>query len=664
MRVLGFVGFWVFVVFFVSCGLKTEHLDSTNIISQKDFPNVLNIKNIPDSSVDRSAFCFSDQGAWFGFALPDSNRFNGNFVGPFVMTEGRWLGESMLQLQLFDLIENQKINFDSANIISEYLPGVLVQNIELHKISIHSKLIYHSGNTALIKYKIINTSNNNNAYQVNWKGSLFADAAYYNRYETGLQVHSQSDTTYFNIDASFIGDVNVSENRSSFNANGDKFELGKGESKTIYATISFNSSEKVQNPAESFVNNSQRWTSYLQKVVATPNKWGKQFEYQRIAVKALNTLLNNWRKPFGHLLHQGLFPSYAVDFFNGFWAWDSWKHAVALAIFEPEIAKDQIRAMFDYQNSSGMVADCIYDDSSENNWLNTKPPLATWAVYKVFEKTQDTAFVKEMLPKLEKYHYWWYQYRDYNKNLLCEYGSSDQSLIAAKWESGMDNAIRFDNSEMIKIDENNWAFNQESVDLNAYLAQEKLLLKKLCAVLGYKGKEKKYQDEAEKIKLLINLHLFDDETGYYYDLNTQQNKLVKIPGPEGWIPLFANIASKSMAEKVMQVMMDTTKFASYIPFPTASVSEQEFSTGYWRGPIWLDQTYFAIAVFVNYGKSEIAHDYALQVFDRLDGLKGDTPIRENYWPLNGKGMRVNHFSWSAAHLLMLYQMDYNNTSND
>ncbi len=108
-----------------------------------------------------------------------------------------------------------------------------------------------------------------------------------------------------------------------------------------------------------------------------------------------------------------------------------------------------------------MIADCIYKDSSENNWLNTKPPLAGWSIWSVFEQTNDTAFLKEMLPKLVKYHEWWYKYRDYNKNLLCEYGSSDQSLVAAKWESGMDNAIRFDHSKMLKIDDGNWAFNQE-----------------------------------------------------------------------------------------------------------------------------------------------------------------------------------------------------------
>ena len=77
--------------------------------------------------------------------------------------------------------------------------------------------------------------------------------------------------------------------------------------------------------------------------------------------------------------------------------------------------------------------------------------------------------------------------------------------------------------------------------------------------------------------------------------------------------------------------------------------------------MWLDQSYFAIAALVNYKKSAEAKRYTYHIFDRLEGLAEDLPIRENYWPLNGKGMRVNHFSWSAAHLLLLYKMNFTDT---
>ena len=79
--------------------------------------------------------------------------------------------------------------------------------------------------------------------------------------------------------------------------------------------------------------------------------------------------------------------------------------------------------------------------------------------------------------------------------------------------------------------------------------------------------------------------------------------------------------------------------------------------GYWRGPIWLDQTYFAIRGLRNYGYHKLADEYTLQVFDRLNGLKEGAPIHENYGTHTGERLKAPHFSWSSSHLLMMYD-DY------
>ena len=209
-------------------------------------------------------------------------------------------------------------------------------------------------------------------------------------------------------------------------------------------------------------------------------------EYDRIAVKAVVTLISNWRTHRGGLLHEGIVPSHAAYYFVGFWAWDTWRFSAALAKFDPELAKDNIRAMFDYQQPDGMIIDCIYTDPAENNARDSKPPLVSWAVDEIFTHTNDTAFISEMYPQLMAYYKWWYNKRDHNRNGMCEYGSTDGTLEAAAWESGMDNAIRFDDAKMLKNDgaEDAWSMDQESVDLNAYLALECKLLKKFAGIFG------------------------------------------------------------------------------------------------------------------------------------------------------------------------------------
>jgi putative isomerase len=328
---------------------------------------------------------------------------------------------------------------------------------------------------------------------------------------------------------------------------------------------------------------------------------------------------------------------------------------VALAQFEPDLAMDQIRAMFAYQDEQGMIPDCVFGDQNDDNWRDTKPPLSAWAVWEVYTVNQSRAFLEEMLPRLVKYHHWWYQFRDHDGNGLCEYGSTDGTTVAARWESGMDNAVRFDDVKMIRNGEATWSMDQESVDLNSYLYAEKKYIASIARVLGNEKLADKFLEEGSSLRQLIQEKMFDKRRGYFYDIKLDTKDFVDAAGPEGWIPLWAEVASPEQAEQVKKVMNDSEKFATFIPFPTVAADHPEFSLGYWRGLVWLDQAYFAIKGLKQYGFCEDAERYTQQLFDRLEGLKNsDGPIWENYHPTTGQGTNVRHFSWSAAHLLLLF----------
>ena len=185
--------------------------------------------------------------------------------------------------------------------------------------------------------------------------------------------------------------------------------------------------------------------------------------------------------------HSGMFPSSAISYFNGYWAWDTWKQAVGSLVFDPGLAREQVREMFRHQDESGMIADVVYLNSAEDNWRDSKPPLAGWAIESIYLETGDRDFVRELYPKLVAYHEFWYRDRDHDRDGLCEYGSSDGTIVAARWESGMDNAVRFDNTQMLQNSPKAWSMNQESVDLNSYLYREK----KALAVLAM-GRRRHY----------------------------------------------------------------------------------------------------------------------------------------------------------------------------
>src|SRR5690606_41929231 len=95
--------------------------------------------------------------------------------------------------------------------------------------------------------------------------------------------------------------------------------------------------------------------------------------------------------------------------------------------------------------------------------------------------------------------------------------STDGTVIAAKWESGMDNAIRFDDSKILKNEDGAYSLNQESVDLNAYLYAEKLYLSELATTINNLEDAKTYKDEAALLKDRIQEQFYDPEDGWFYD---------------------------------------------------------------------------------------------------------------------------------------------------
>ncbi|NQU34545.1 MAG: hypothetical protein HQ521_15040 [Bacteroidetes bacterium] len=127
-------------------------------------------------------------------------------------------------------------------------------------------------------------------------------------------------------------------------------------------------------------------------------------------------------------------------------------------------------------------------------------------------------------------------------------------------------------------------------------------------------------------------------------------------GCEGWIPLWANIATEEQAFAIKKNMIDTTLFNTLVPLQTLSADHPKFKPdgGYWRGPTWIDQAYFGIVGLRNYGYDNDADDITYKLFHNAQGLlDSGSSIRENYNPVTGQGLESENFSWSAAHYLLL-----------
>lgn len=727
-------------------------------VSIEDFGNVLNVFAVPGNNIYGNHTAtnysgtnnynnFSDMGAWHGYYLHDKEAVNlfGGFAGPVIIAEEYPvnLSDAISKIVVSDKA-GKVYDLAAAKTDAVYYPGKLVQTYELDEFALKLELIFGTNRSAVIKTSIENKTEDALELQLKWEGSIFdrfqgryALGASLQAADDGVEVHFSELRYTWNL---FTTEENkfhiafdqpvttvVSEDQLSYETTMNApVRIEQGDTFVTWSTQSFTFTEEEAAAEEEkaadmlakgenyFAENRERWQGYLDNVLSDVDPIGK--EYQNAAVKSVETIATNWRSAAGALKHDGIVPSMSYQWFIGLWAWDTWKAAIGTSLFDGELAQNNIRAIFDYQiteddtlrpQDAGAIIDCIFynqneargDDGGNWNERNSKPPLAAWSVYNVYQKTKDVEFLKEMYPKLVAYHNWWYTNRDVDHNGVAEYGAmvddahfqwvetengdweiavdengnklfdADAVIEAAAWESGMDNATRFDKEGNgpddigVLVYENKneegeligYSINQESVDLNAYLYAEKGFLKSIADILGYREDARKYKEEAKELLQYVNDNMYDEETGFYYDLQTNEDGSVKKllvnrgKGTEGWIPLWANMATKEMAEKVVDNMVDENKFNLTVPFPTASKDNDKFDASrYWRGPVWLDQAMFGVEALQNYGYLAEAREMTYKLFDNTEGLLGDGPIRENYNPVTGEGLHTTNFSWSAA----------------
>lgn len=637
-----------------------------------DFADILDIR--PEGLGPREGYFFTDLGAWHGYSLDKAGEpvTRAAFRGPTILIGrpgARLVSDS---LECFSLKDGSGVDIPFAKKgESHYLPGRLTQSLAAGPFSIERVQIGVSDRTTMTVTTVRNTSATAASFSPSWSGKVtlagVAVAAEGNRLTLEIEKGKRSGV----LSLPDAGVIQVQGN--AYSAAGKPVKLAPGETAVYTTFTTFEPAKKLKvalaesakhKPSQATAElaaNDRRWTGYLDAVFSKKTDYLNSAANRLWATKAIMTLTTNWRSAAGDILHAGMYPGAAH--FDGFWAWDSWEHATAAAIFNPELAKDQMRTMFDYQTPEGMIVDLIALDKRDNNNVCSKPPLAGWATYMVYERTGDKAFVAEMYPKLVKYHAWRYKFRDHDGNGLCEFGGVSNQVMYGQWESGMDVAVKFDGVKMLKNGPKAWSFDQESVELNSYLCAEKFYLASLADVLGKTAEATKFRTDGAALKKTIQEKFFDSETGYFFDIKLGTGEKVKVVDISGWIPLLTHVATQEQAASVKKVMLDKEYFGDYYPFSSLNHKHPKYhpEKGYFRGQTWMNYTYFGIRGFKNYGFTEDAKKFTELLPRKLKGLDQAGPaIRENYSSATGAGMAAQNFGWSSAFSILLLTEDADN----
>lgn len=375
----------------------------------------------------------------------------------------------------------------------------------------------------------------------------------------------------------------------------------------------------------SYANAEDRWRRWFDRTPRVAEKYRAAYAY------AWWVMGSNLISPQGRVSYEAMTPSKMS--YVGLWLWDSALHALAYRHIDPELARDQIRAMIAHQLSDGMMPDAVFDEGviAEIDYPITaevtKPPILAWAALKLHESDPDLDFLREIYVPLVRWNAWWFSMNDDDVDGLAQYNHP--------YSSGLDDSPLWD-----------YGMPVEPPDLNTYLCVQMGSLAMIAEALGMDAEAAMWRRRAEAIVRRMLEDFWDDEAGLFWALHNEQP--VKVVTPFNLYPLWTGQLPEDICDRLIGHLTNPDEFWGEYILPTVSRSDPHYDPQtMWRGPVWANINYFFVEALHQAGKDDLARILRERT---LQLVMGHPSIYEYYNAETGDPpeLAADMFGWTAA----------------
>lgn len=400
------------------------------------------------------------------------------------------------------------------------------------------------------------------------------------------------------------------------------------------------------------------------------------------------------------------------------WSWDSAFISIGYAHYDMERAKTELRTLLEAQWEDGMVPHIVFSPEvtgyfpSADYWGIhrradaprhkktsgiTQPCVHAIAAYKIYElssnKEEAKDFLKEIFPKLKKFHQWLAANRDPEGTGLI--------TIFHPWESGFDNSPRWDEAlNRIEVDrrllpdykrqdkehvkdpnerpsddeydryiylveimkKNNYdqkniykeiPFKIKDVVFSSIFYAANQHLKSMAEIIGEDSSQIEEWIKATK-EYFSETFSPKDEDGLFYDYDLTVRQIIKKRTVSSIVPLYTDLLTKHQAEILLKWLLHShfcgTGKCAYPVIPSTDVHMSYFQEiTYWRGPIWINTNWMIYKGLLRYGFSKKAKELKESIINLIN----EQGFNEYFDPLSGEGHGAEDFSWTASLLIDL-----------
>lgn len=288
------------------------------------------------------------------------------------------------------------------------------------------------------------------------------------------------------------------------------------------------------------------------------------------------------------------------------------------------------------QESSGAIrSDYSLEDGkpvlTDDNPEGLNPPIFAWIEYNLYHKVGAKKRIKEIMPYLEKYYTW------LDDNFCMENGLYSVPLSATT----MINSPR---SESIY-----------QIDFNSQIALSCLYMSALGDVLNDKEISFRYKKRYFSLKTRISSKMWNEEDGFYYDLDKNENQ-IKVKTIASYWTLLAELPNEEKLEVLINHLTDPEEFGTDNAFPTLAASHPDFNesgNGY-CGSVYPYFTFMVIKGLEKYNKFELARESAIKhLYFILDTFHPENGQKGSLWKAY-KPLKEGPAIWDENPYLPLY----------
>ncbi len=188
-------------------------------------------------------------------------------------------------------------------------------------------------------------------------------------------------------------------------------------------------------------------------------------------------------------------------------------------------------------------------------------------------------------------------------------------IVTHKWESGVDEGVRFDGLGP----EGAKPTSTACIDATAHVYQMYVYAAKWARKLGQDSAP--FDARAAHLRTFMQTRLWSERDGFFYDSwvldrtpDGPRSTWHGTPAPgrahalEGFWPMVVGAATQAQADRVLREwIMNPKRFFTPHPIATVAADDPQFSNQMWRGPVWNSMTYWAARGALHYGHPQDAH---------------------------------------------------------